>query len=240
MKIKAKFPGKCRECGAGFERGDEIVWTRSDGACCLSCAYGEKGLDPALGADVSDDFLKGVAAAVEMSTETHQRNILHKAVGSATKRLGVVPDLREGMNYQQALSVLQGVRALCRERKLESGSVPTGEIAETVDDCATATIEPQDQSFESFPPTAAILDSVALEGMGIVDETEVMDPPPPVPANTEIITSVPEKPLLEKIKDAKLEKFEQITIVPVEPKDAAVESKPLDIEKEDDEWLSEW
>ena len=36
--IVSKFPGKCKRCGASFNAGDKILWSRSNGATCEDCA----------------------------------------------------------------------------------------------------------------------------------------------------------------------------------------------------------
>lgn len=38
MRIKARYKGRCRVCGGGINPGDEIEWTRSQGAAHADCA----------------------------------------------------------------------------------------------------------------------------------------------------------------------------------------------------------
>jgi hypothetical protein len=38
--IISKFPGKCKRCGASFDAGDRIYWSRSGGTLCIPCQGG--------------------------------------------------------------------------------------------------------------------------------------------------------------------------------------------------------
>ncbi|MDH5362783.1 MAG: hypothetical protein OEY99_07150 [Aigarchaeota archaeon] len=38
MRIKARYKGRCRVCGGEINPGDEIEWTRSQGAAHAECA----------------------------------------------------------------------------------------------------------------------------------------------------------------------------------------------------------
>jgi len=197
MKIKAKFPGKCRTCGEKFEAGTEIVWTQVDGAECLSCAYGVDPSNEVNPVEITDEMLKGLAAAVEMATETGQRTILHKAVQAATDALGVVPDLTEGMSYDEALGAL-----VATKKDLVAHMATSRDVGEPID-------EPDSMQVPGYGSvmTWAGLKKIAKEC---------------TPSYTKEVKILPEPKLSSPAAGS------------------AIESKPIDPEQEDDEWLGQW
>jgi len=38
LRIKARYKGRCRVCGGEINPGDEIEWSRSQGAAHVECA----------------------------------------------------------------------------------------------------------------------------------------------------------------------------------------------------------
>jgi len=167
MKIKAKFPGKCRVCGVSFKEGAEIAWTKRDGASCCKCAYGATEKSEAQIAEVSDEFLKGIAAAVEIASETGQRSVLHTAVASATDALGVVPELTEGMSYADALGTIRATLATVREgapapTEMVAVSQTTNAVgvpeAEEFLPEASIGVEERDENFLVIAPEAEFVD----------------------------------------------------------------------------------
>jgi hypothetical protein len=174
MRMKSKYRGSCQTCGVFWKPGVLIDWKPGEGAKCISCAEG-KGIG-----EMSEQRIRGFAAAVEMAMEAHDEMALLDVKQRVENETGIPPGLKIDMGFEEALAVIKDTVAAGRAEQEAAAEEALASIQET----AVAVAEPM------VTGELVMVDDDGVQIAQIVDDpTDPQDMP--LPEGAEVHESTP-------------------------------------------------